>query len=481
MPLLPGAARAAVLVVAGLALGLCPPAVAGAVPSAPVLATGPDDPAPEPTTLVADVAAAAFSGTRRSLVARLLDADGAPVAGAAVAWDRRGAQGWDEVATVPTDDDGRAVVRVRLDRRPGRNVVRATWAGDETHAAAATGTATMPLLRRSGVVRVEGPDHVVDERQVRLRVSWRSGAGQAVPGRVRVLRRLGGGSWRPVARVVTDAEGRASLLARPRRVSRWRAVAPDLAWVRGGTSPVHAVDNRPPGPPVRLPAGAPRPRVRVPVQAHAAGAGPNAVVTRVPDRVWSQMTGRTWHRGCPVGRSALRYLRVNYWDYAGYRRRGEMVLNADVVRSAGAAFSELYTRRIPLRSMYRVDRFGWSSRVRGADDHRSMAAGNTSGFNCRDVVNRPGIRSPHSWGRAVDVNTWENPYRSATGLVPNAWWQPRTHPRVAWRSRSHTVVEVMTRHGFVWTYGTDDSQHFDARPPGVRPMRVPDCGHVVCE
>ena len=66
--------------------------------------------------------------------------------------------------------------------------------------------------------------------------------------------------------------------------------------------------------------------------------------------------------------------------------------------------------------MYRVDRFGYSSRLRGGDDYASMAAGNTSVFNCRDVVNRPGVRSPHSYGRALDVNTWENPYRSARGI-----------------------------------------------------------------
>lgn len=204
-------------------------------------------------------------------------------------------------------------------------------------------------------------------------------------------------------------------------------------------------------------------------------------MTAIPSGVWREMTGRSWHAGCPVGRAGLRLLRVNYFDYAGYRRRGEMVLNADVAGQVSAAFVELYARGMPLRSMYRVDRFGWSSRVQGADDHRSMAAGNTSGFNCRDVVNMPGVQSPHSWGRAVDVNTWENPYRSATGLVPNAWWQPRTHPRVAWRSTRHTVVQVMVRHGLRWTYGTRDSQHFDARPPGLRPMPTPGCGDVVCD
>ena len=31
-----------------------------------------------------------------------------------------------------------------------------------------------------------------------------------------------------------------------------------------------------------------------------------------------------------------------------------------------------------IRAMYREDRFGWSRRLQGANDYRSMAAGNTS-------------------------------------------------------------------------------------------------------
>jgi hypothetical protein len=67
----------------------------------------------------------------------------------------------------------------------------------------------------------------------------------------------------------------------------------------------------------------------MPLQPRAVGAGPNAVVTAIPDGVWGSMVGRTWHTGCPVGRSGLRLVRINYWDYTGYRRRGEIVLAAE--------------------------------------------------------------------------------------------------------------------------------------------------------
>ncbi|UMG91628.1 M15 family metallopeptidase [Nocardioides sp. TF02-7] len=247
----------------------------------------------------------------------------------------------------------------------------------------------------------------------------------------------------------------------------------------GDVSTVHALDNLPPGVRVRLPGAAPPPRRKL-SSPPAVGNGPNPRVTRIPDRVWRQMTGRTWHRGCPVGRAGLRLLTINFWDYSGYRKRGELVAAASVVHQMAAALADMYRARLPIRTMHRVDRFGWSRRLGGGDDYASMAAGNTSAFNCRDVVGRPGVRSPHSYGRSLDVNPWENPYRASHGWVPNRWWVGRSHPRVAWRSRGHRVVQIMARHGLRWTYGVRDAHHFDAVPRNGRLLRVPGCGDAVC-
>jgi hypothetical protein len=204
-------------------------------------------------------------------------------------------------------------------------------------------------------------------------------------------------------------------------------------------------------------------------------------VSAVPDRVWSQMTGVSWRRGCPVGRAGLRLVRVSYWDYDGYARRGELVAATGAAHAMGAALAEMYRRHLPVRAIYRVDRFGWSGRSHGGDDYASMAAGNTSAFNCRDVTGRPGVRSPHSSGRSLDVNTWENPYRSAQGIVPNAWWQGHSHPWVAWRSRTHAVVQVMARHGLRWTYGVGDTQHFDYVGSSARARVAPRPCDLFCD
>lgn len=445
-------------------LALAPPAAASAGPTTLTL-TGTAQHADEATPLQVG----------------LVDDAGTPVPAAEVVVERREGEAWVVVATLVTDESGRAVLDAVLARRPADNAFRAKYAGDGEHAPAEVGPVQIDLIKRNTRLTIGGPDRVVDETSVEIRVRWQTGSRVPVPGVVRLYRRTPGGDWALAEKLVTGEDGRAATTVRPRVDTRWQARAYGLAWAEGDRSGGHGVDNLPPGVPVDLPRDAPRPRIDLPDQRRAVGGGANPTVRRLSNPVWGQMTGRSWHRGCPVGRASLRLLRINYWDFAGYRRRGELVAHVDAVGQMRGALTEMYRQKLPIRSMYRVDRFGWSDRLHGADDYRSMAAGNTSAFNCRDVVGRPGTRSPHAYGRSLDLNTWENPYRSRQGTVPNTWWMPRSHPRVAWRSREHRVVEVMARHGLRWTYGNGDTQHFDAGGgPARLQTRWVDCVEVVC-
>lgn len=468
-----------------LALALVLPA-AGPAAADPDPGPGPD-PAPEPVaTVLTAEAPARYAGSRVPVRLLLTDEAGEPVAGAALRLERRRDGVWSEVPAGPTDETGSATAEVEAARAPKDNRVRASYDGDETHAPSGTGLVRLRLRRRNADVRLDGPGSVVDEQSVRLRVRVTTGAGEPVEGPVRLERRAGR-RWVEEERLRLDQRGRAATRVAPREDTRYRARVTRRPWLDSGTSTVHRLDNRPPGTPVALPKGAPRPRRSLPAQPRAVGEGSNAKVSRIPGGVWKQMTGRSWHAGCPVGRASLRLLRINYWGYDGYRYRGELVAHADAVGRMSRALADMYARELPIRSMYRVDRFGWSKRLKGADDHASMAAGNTSAFNCRQVVGRPGVRSPHSWGRSLDVNPWENPYRTSGGWLPTGWWVGRSHPRVAWRSGSHAVVSLMRGHGVRWTYGTADAHHFDAPAGGGRtagrgdrPHLPPVCDHEVC-
>lgn len=439
------------------------------------------EPEPEPEPEVRSVLDArsvpAPAGADSTVTFRLSSADGAPISGASLALDRGGADGWRHVGDRITDARGEVTLEIPVARTKIANRTRARFAGDDMHHPVLV-RHTVMIVKRDGRLTLRGPRKVVDGRRITL-LATRSAGGETVAGPIRLQVREGR-AWETVRTRPAGPDGVARFEVRPRRDSRWRAVGAGTSWLRPVRSTVHRVDNRPPGDPVRLPAGAPEPRVDLPDQRRAVGKGAHPVVTTIPDRVWQQMTGRSWHPGCPVGRGGLRLLRINYWDYDGYRRRGEIVAATGAIDAMASGLRAMYRADLPIRHMYRVDRFGWSGRLQGADDYRSMAAGNTSAFNCRNVVGRPGVRSPHATGRSLDINPWENPYRSPRGTYPNTWWSGRTHPQVSWNSSAHVVVRTLRAHGLRWTYGGSDRHHFDVGYGAGRVVVPQGCAAVSC-
>lgn len=174
-----------------------------------------------------------------------------------------------------------------------------------------------------------------------------------------------------------------------------------------------------------------------------------------------------WHSGCPVGRAQLRRVEVGYHGFDGRVHRGVLVVNADVAGSVAAIFTRLFDLGFPIHRMQPIEDYA-------GDDDASMAADNTSAYNCRRAAqaNAPSAASPHANGRAVDLNPYENP-----------WIDPRcgcfrpdsrfgTH-----RSGTGVVVEGgpawtgFTRAGWIWQdNATTDFQHFDTGYPS-RPLR----------
>ena len=310
---------------------------------------------------------------------------------------------------------------------------------------------------------VGGPERVVDEKSVELRVRWRTGNGQPVEGRLELLRRdAGEKKWDRFRRVRTGENGEATLEVRPRVDTRWRVVAPVLDWVARDRSPVHRVDNLPPGVPVNAADGG-APAAREPPRP-----GPGRrrrgqrEVTAIPDGVWNQMTGRSWHQGCPVGRSGLRLLRINYWAYDGYRHRGELV----AARRRGRQHARRADGDVRPQAAHPLDVPGRPVRLVDAAPGRRRLP--LDGRRQHLGVQLPRRRRPARVSArrtptavALDINPWENPYHASGGWVPNSWWVGRSHPRVAWRSREHAVVALMCA----------PRPALDLRHPGLPPLR----------
>jgi hypothetical protein len=104
----------------------------------------------------------------------------------------------------------------------------------------------------------------------------------------------------------------------------------------------------------------------------------------------------------------------------------------------------------------------------GADDHRSMAADNTSAFNCRIVAGKPGVWSEHAYGRALDLNPLENPYVTESGYVSPPAGVPyadRSRRAKGLIHRGGPVVATFATAGWAWGGNWPwprDYQHFSA-------------------
>ncbi len=406
---------------------------------------------PAPTSIEVDAPTTVVVDVPFTVTARLTGPDG-PLAGRSLLVDGPS----HPARSVTTDAAGELAVPMRQ-ARAGAVTVTVAFAGDADLAASEVSIRRTAAMQRT-TLALTAPASVRDGRPLVFSVTGSTSAGRPATGRVTFVitekarkkpRRVG----------ATLVRGKASGRVRVYGSATVVASVPASSTATAATSRVRSIRYLPSGSPVRLPG--PKPRIRLKAQPLATSAGADVRVSRIPNAIWKDMQGKSWRRGC-TPRSRLRLIRVNYYAFDGYRRQGELVVAANAVPTFRNALNRLYGKKIPIRAMYRVDRFGYNATLRGADDYRSMAADNTSAFNCRGVVGNPSRRSPHSTGRSFDINPWENPFRSSHGWTPNTYWVGRSHPRVAWRTHRHVVVRTLKAAGFRWTYGANDAHHFDA-------------------
>ena len=239
--------------------------------------------------------------------------------------------------------------------------------------------------------------------------------------------------------------------------SAGRAAVQDWRELRGCT-------DLAPGPTERAEAGPPRT-----APADVEGADPRTTayagtVAALPAAVRRRMTGVSHDPArCPVDLADLRLLTVRYVGFDGRVHSGQLVAHQRYARDLVGVFRELYDARFPLRRMHLVDAYG-------GDDDRSMAADNSSAYNCRTVAGQSSF-SAHAYGAAVDLNPVENPYVTAAGVLP-----PAGRPFVEIdRSRGvragrgvivadDVVVRAFAKIGWKWggVWNEADYQHFYA-------------------
>ena len=185
----------------------------------------------------------------------------------------------------------------------------------------------------------------------------------------------------------------------------------------------------------------------------------------VPDNIQQTMKkAGSWKKGCPVPLQDLRYLRLQYLDFKGQTREGEMIVHKSVADEVVNIFNELYAIDYPIHKMKLVSAYK-------ANDWQSIEADNTSAFNCRNATGSKKW-SKHSYGKAIDINPIENPYISRKGRISHKAslkYKKREHrldihpDNRAVLLKHDQATQIFKKYG--WKWGGDwsrvkDYQHF---------------------
>ena len=194
---------------------------------------------------------------------------------------------------------------------------------------------------------------------------------------------------------------------------------------------------------------------------HIKGATPVFKSEPVSTTLLEKIRHTTWHQGCPVAPENLRQLTLTYRDFNGKDQTGTLVVNADLATEVIRIFEDLFHHDFPIERMVPIEEYG-------GDDNASMAANNTSAFNCRDATGKPGVFSNHSWGRAIDINPLTNPYVKGDKVLPpeGRRYLDRTKEFKGSILKDGFVVHEFEKNA--WTWGgrwpdRQDYQHFEKK------------------
>ena len=169
----------------------------------------------------------------------------------------------------------------------------------------------------------------------------------------------------------------------------------------------------------------------------------------------------TWRTACPVHHTNLRYLTVTFWGFDDRPHTGEIIVHKNAARDIVGVFRRLYDARFPIEEM----------RVISNHDLYGPATGDqniTTGFECRPVSGKSRPWSRHSYGYAIDINPFHNPYVKGSLISPEL---SESYTNRRWRRpgmiyRGDAVHRAFSAIGWSWGgswSSSDDWMHFYRR------------------
>lgn len=158
-------------------------------------------------------------------------------------------------------------------------------------------------------------------------------------------------------------------------------------------------------------------------------------------------------------KDTLVLIAVPYHSFDGDVREGKLVIHRDLAHEVQHIFKILCEKQFPIQSITPIVAYDW-------DDDASMAANNSSAFNYR-LIRHTDRLSNHSYGRAIDINPYQNPYLQRDGktVPPGAHYDVRNKGTV-----TPEIAEIFISRGWQWGGNwreRKDWQHFEKPPADV--------------
>ncbi len=187
----------------------------------------------------------------------------------------------------------------------------------------------------------------------------------------------------------------------------------------------------------------------------------HAHIGEIPEDLRQKMMGVSMKEGCPIPFEGLRLVGVSYFDFENRPQQGgQLIVAEEHAKTMVDIFAKLFEAGFQIDKMKLIWEYG-------ADDDKSMAANNTSAFNCRPITGGTKF-SQHSFGNAIDINPLINPYVRGDKVLPPGGKEflDRETERMGLIRDGDVVVKAFTDAGWTWgghwTGKTLDYQHFSA-------------------
>jgi hypothetical protein len=162
---------------------------------------------------------------------------------------------------------------------------------------------------------------------------------------------------------------------------------------------------------------------------------------------------------CPVRLDDLAYVETTFWGTDDSVHQGSLIVDRRLAFDIMEIFEDLFQNKFPLKQMRLMKDFN-------GHDNLSMAANNTSAFNCRSSTGNKNHLSLHAYGLAVDINPLFNPYVNGKTILPQQGkkYKNRALKTKGMIHKGDVCHQAFTKRG--WTWGgswkhVKDYQHFE--------------------